>query len=87
MQSSKTIIKVADVETGQMKVILRGHYDLIHDLDFTQDDNYLISASADGSCIVWDITRGVRTMAFFEGNVFNYVQFVHHLVNYVRFGR
>lgn len=56
MQSSKTIIKIADVESGQLKVVLRGHHDLIHDLDFTQDDNYLVSASADGSAKVWDLT-------------------------------
>lgn len=30
--SSKTIIKIFDVENGETKVILRGHHDLIHDL-------------------------------------------------------
>ena len=56
MQSSKTIIKVFDVEIGQLKVILRGHHDLIHDISWSQDDNYLVTASADGSAKAWDLT-------------------------------
>lgn len=56
MQSSKTIVKIFDVEVGQLKVILRGHHDLIHDISWSQDDNYLVTASADGSAKVWDLT-------------------------------
>jgi jouberin len=55
MSNGKTIIKIADVENGQMKVILRGHHDLVHDMSWSQDDNYLVSASADGSAKVWDL--------------------------------
>ena len=47
--SSKTIIKIYDVETGELKIILRGHHDLIHDFAWSWDDNYLLSASADCS--------------------------------------
>jgi WD40 repeat protein len=57
LKSGKTLIKVADVETGQLKVILRGHHDLIHDLSWSSDDNYLVSASADGCAKVWDLTN------------------------------
>ena len=56
MLSSKTVIKICDVEQGTIKIILRGHYDLIHDLDFSADDNFLVSASADGSAKVWNLT-------------------------------
>lgn len=56
LKSGKTIIKVADVEIGKLIVILRGHHDLIHDLCWSPDDNYLVSASADGSAKVWDLT-------------------------------
>ena len=52
---SKTLIKIADVETGKIIVVLRGHFDLIHDLDWSQDDNFIVSASADGSAKVWDV--------------------------------
>ena len=57
MASSKTIIKIVDVEAGGApKVVLRGHHDLIHDMHWSQNDNYLVSASADGSAKVWDLT-------------------------------
>jgi jouberin len=55
MSSSKTIIKIADVEMGTVKIVLRGHHDLIHDLSWSQDDKFLVSASADGSVKVWDL--------------------------------
>lgn len=31
-QSSKTIIKIFDIENGELSVVLSGHHDLIHDL-------------------------------------------------------
>ena len=36
--------------------MLRGHYDLIHDIHWSADDNYLVTASADGSAKVYDLT-------------------------------
>lgn len=57
MQSGKTVIKIADVEHGQIKIVLRGHHDLIHDMCWSSDDNYLVSASADGSAKVYDLTN------------------------------
>lgn len=57
MQKSETIIKIFNVEVGAIKIVLRGHRDLIHDLSWSADDNYLVSASADGSAKVWDLTK------------------------------
>merc|ERR1711988_121998 len=37
------------------------------------DNTQCVSASADGSCIVWDLQRYVRTLAFFEPTVFQSV--------------
>ena len=55
-QKSKTIIKIYDVTKEEApKLILRGHHDLIHDMNWSQDDNYLVTASADGSAKVWDL--------------------------------
>ena len=34
------------------------------------DNSQCVSASADGSCIVWDLQRYVRILAFFEPTVF-----------------
>jgi WD40 repeat protein len=56
MASSKTVIKICDVELNQIKIVLRGHYDLIHDIHWSADDNYLVTASADGSAKVYDLT-------------------------------
>lgn len=37
-------------------MVLRGHHDLIHDMHWSQKDDYLVSASADGSAKVWNLT-------------------------------
>ena len=39
------------------KVILRGHYDLIHDMNWSRDDRFLVTASADGSAKVWTLAE------------------------------
>ena len=57
LSSSKTIIKIFDIETGELKIILRGHHDLIHDLTWSLNDNFLISASADCSVKCWNLTN------------------------------
>lgn len=57
MATSKTIIKIFDVENGELKIVLRGHHDLIHDLVWSLDDNFLISASADCSVKAWNLTN------------------------------
>ena len=54
--SSKTLIKIFDVEGGELKIVLRGHHDLIHDLQWSQTDDYLFSASADCSVKVWNLS-------------------------------
>lgn len=54
-KSSKTIIKIFCVETGELKIVLRGHHDLIHDFAWSHDDNYLLSASADCSVKAYNL--------------------------------
>jgi jouberin len=56
-QTSKTLIKIFDVENGEIKIILRGHHDLVHDLQWSHDDNFLVSSSADCSVKVWNLTQ------------------------------
>ena len=36
---------------------LKGHYDIIHELTWSQDDNLLISASGDGSVKIWNVAE------------------------------
>lgn len=57
MATSKTIIKIFDVETGELKIVLRGHHDLVHDICWSLDDNYLITSSADCSSKLWNLTQ------------------------------
>ena len=56
-QKSKTLIKIFDITKDERPlVILRGHFDLIHDMNWSKDDKFLVSASADGSVKVWDLS-------------------------------
>ena len=55
--SSKTLIKIFDVESGELKIVMRGHHDLVHEIQWSHDDNYLITASADCSVKVWNVTQ------------------------------
>jgi jouberin len=57
METSKTVIKLFDVEKGELKIVLRGHHDLIHDMQWSPDDNYLVTSSADGSVKIYNLTN------------------------------
>lgn len=65
------------------KVILRGHHDLIHDMNWSKDDKYLVTASADGSAKVWDLTNKEQAnekecLNFTENdNIFFLIQLMH----------
>ena len=54
-QNSRTIIKIFDVEDGTLRCILKGHKNIIHDLDWTLDSEYLVSCSSDFTCKLWKI--------------------------------
>lgn len=45
-----------DIEQGDIKVILSGHHDLIHDLQWSPNDRFLLSTSADCSVKLWNLT-------------------------------
>jgi WD40 repeat protein len=44
--------------TRQLRMVLRGHTDVLHDLAFSRDGKTLASASGDGTVRVWDATLG-----------------------------
>jgi jouberin len=48
---------MTDLKSESPLVILRGHYDLIHDMNWSRDDNFMVSASADGSAKVWNLSE------------------------------
>lgn len=55
--NSKTIIKIFDIDDGTVPYIYKGHRNIIHDLDWSLNDQYLISSSADYSAIIWKVPK------------------------------
>lgn len=56
-------------------VSLKEHRGAVNCIKVNKDSSQCISASADGSCIVWDLERYVRILAFFEPNVFASIRY------------
>ena len=55
LANHKTVIKIFDVEDGNLQIVLSGHNDLVHDICWSFDDRYLVTASADGAVRLWDM--------------------------------
>lgn len=54
---------------------MKEHRGAINSVVCNRDGSKIISASADGSCIVWDLNKGIRIHALFEPTVFKDVLF------------
>jgi WD40 repeat protein len=52
---------------------LKEHRGAVNSIKVNKTSTQAISASSDGSCIVWDLGRYVRIVAFFDPNVFTSV--------------
>lgn len=65
MQSSWTIVKIFDVESENCNevVVLSGHNALIHDMHWGSNDDYLVTASGDGSAKVWNLAAKDKEMS------------------------
>lgn len=71
LANGKTIIKIFHTEEGYLAYALRGHNDLVHDICWSADDRYLVTASADGACRVWTIDSdgiGAADRLNYQGN-------------------
>ena len=68
-------VRVWNISSSHQALVasLKEHRGAVNCLRINRDATQCISASADGSCIVWDLERYVRIMAFFEPNVFESV--------------
>mmetsp|Transcript_35995 Transcript_35995/g.55289 ORF Transcript_35995/g.55289 Transcript_35995/m.55289 type:complete len:140 (-) Transcript_35995:1052-1471(-) len=55
--NNQTVIKIFDVEVEQdnLLLVLSGHNDLVHDICWHWDDNFLVTASANGTAKVWNL--------------------------------
>lgn len=56
-----------------MEASLKEHRGPVNAIKINADSSQCISASSDGSCIIWDLDRHVRITALFEPNVFECV--------------
>jgi WD40 repeat protein len=68
-------VRVWSVSSSHQSLItsMKEHRGPVNCIRITKDNSQCISASSDGSCIVWDLERYVRLLAFFEPNVFESV--------------
>ena len=57
-------------EHQDMLISLQEHRKEVRSIALSNDGENFVSASADGSCIVWDLEKQVRTTAVFAMNVF-----------------
>jgi WD40 repeat protein len=66
-------IRVWDVSDSQQIMLhsMKEHRGEIRSIVCNGDGTKAISSSTDGSCIVWDLQRGVRVSALFEQTLFN----------------
>lgn len=54
---------------------MKEHRGSINALTCNKDGTQVVSASSDGSCIVWDLQKGIRIHALFENAVFTDMKF------------
>lgn len=70
-------VRVWNVTSSHQSMIisLKEHRGPINCIKINQDSTQCISASSDGSCIIWDLEKYVRITALFESTVFESVLF------------
>lgn len=54
-ENSKSIIKIFNVESGELKYTIRAHKNLIHDIDWNMTSQFLVTSSSDFTAKVWKI--------------------------------
>ena len=64
------------MQTQIMKASLKEHRGRVSDVRINSADSQAVSASYDGSCIIWDIVTANRIMCLFESTMFK--QVVYH---------
>jgi WD40 repeat protein len=69
--SNSMAVKIFKVDTGTLQVTITGHPDLVWGLAFSPDGRRLLSGSADGTAILWDMRTGqkLRTIGEHVGSV------------------
>lgn len=63
-------------QTQVMEASLKEHRGRVNDIKIKKNDEMAVSASSDGSCIIWDLKSFTRCICFFESTLFK--QVVYH---------
>jgi len=63
-------------QTQSMDASMKEHRSRVWCIKLRMDDSQAVSASADGSCIVWDLTTKTRCLCLFESTLFKCI--VYH---------
>lgn len=63
-------------QTQTMEASLKEHRARVNDIKIKKNDEMAVSASSDGSCIIWDLKSFTRCICFFESTMFK--QVVYH---------
>ena len=65
-------VRIWNVSSSHRAMVasLKEHRGPVNCIKVNEDFSQFVTASSDGSCIVWDMERQVRIIAFFEANLF-----------------
>jgi len=63
-------------QTQTMDASLKEHRKRVYCIKLNADDSQAVSASADGSCIIWDLNTKTRSLCLFESTLFKSI--VYH---------
>lgn len=63
-------VRVWAASTGRLLASLKEHKGSVNSLQVNDDDSECVSASADGSCITWNLNKFTRATALFASTIF-----------------
>jgi WD40 repeat protein len=53
-----------------MEASMKEHRARVNDIKIKKNDEMAVTASSDGSCIIWDLKTFTRCICFFESTMF-----------------
>jgi WD40 repeat protein len=62
-------------QTQTMEASLKEHRGRVWSIEISKDNSQAVSASSDGSCIIWDLKTHTRSLCLFESTAFKQAVF------------